>query len=166
MNVVFVGPNLQKLQLIPGLKGQTDLLENTVNGLVENSATILRRKNQVIEKNKVFEEVSLALMNVITDVERVQPQQSVEVSCEGDRLEVLLVEWLNALIFEMATTKMLFSRFDVTIDGGKLRAQAWGEPIDFLRHELIVEVKGATYTELKVEQEPDGRWIAQCVVDV
>ena len=117
-------------------------------------------------REQAFEEVALALMNVITDVERVQPQQSVEMSCEGDRLEVLLVEWLNALIFEMATTKMLFSRFVVTIDGGKLRAQAWGEPIDFLRHELVVEVKGATYTELKVEQEPDGRWIAQCVVDV
>jgi len=115
---------------------------------------------------KAFEEAARALMNVVTDVDRVQPQQQVEVTCEGDRLEVLLFEWLNALIFEMATKKMLFSRFAVTIEEGKLKAQAWGEPIDFLRHELIVEVKGATYTELKVGEEPDGRWVAQCVVDV
>jgi len=115
---------------------------------------------------KAFEEAARALVNVVTDIDRVQPQQQVEVTCEGDRLEVLLVEWLNALIFEMATKKMLFSHFVVVIEGGKLRAQAWGEPIDFLRHELIVEVKGATYTELKVEEEPDGRWVAQCVVDV
>ncbi|MGI9433293.1 MAG: archease [Geminicoccaceae bacterium] len=117
-------------------------------------------------REKAFEEAALALMHVVTDVNRVRPQQLVEVTCEGDRLEVLLVEWLNALIFEMATNKMLFSRFVVTIDDGKLMAQTWGEPIDFLRHELIVEVKGAIYTELKVEPEPDGRWVAQCVVDV
>ena len=110
--------------------------------------------------------VALALMNVVTDVDRVQPQQLVEVTCEGDRHEILLVEWLNALIFEMATKKMLFSRFVVTIEEGNLRGQAWGEPIDFFRHELIVEVKGATFTELKVGEEPDGRWVAQCVVDV
>ncbi len=117
-------------------------------------------------REKAFEEAALALMHVVTDVNRVRPQQLVEVICEGDRIEVLLVEWLNALIFEMTTNKMLFSQFAVTIDDGKLKAQAWGEPIDFLRHELIVEVKGATYTELKVEREPDGRWLAQCVVHV
>ena len=117
-------------------------------------------------KEKAFEEAALALMHVITDVDRVQPKQSVEVTCEGDRLEVLLVEWLNALIFEMATAKMLFSRFVVTIDDGKLIGHSWGEPIDFLRHEMIVEAKGATYTELKVEPEAGGRWVAQCVVDV
>lgn len=117
-------------------------------------------------KEKAFEEAALALMHMMTDVQRVQPQQLVEVTCEGDRLQVLLVEWLNALIFEMATNKMLFSRFIVTIDDGKLKAQAWGEPIDFLRHELIVEVKEVTHNELKVEPEPDGRWVAQCVVDV
>jgi tRNA nucleotidyltransferase (CCA-adding enzyme) len=29
-----------------------------------------------------------------------------------------------------------------------------------------VEVKGATYTALRVAQEADGAWVAQCVVDV
>ena len=117
-------------------------------------------------REKAFEEAALALMHVVANVDRVRPQQRVEVTCEGDRLEVLLVEWLNALMFEMATTNMLFSRFVVVIDDGKLKARAWGEPIDFLSHELIVEVKEATDTELRVEPEPSGRWLAQCVVDV
>jgi tRNA nucleotidyltransferase (CCA-adding enzyme) len=115
---------------------------------------------------KAFEEAALALMHVVTDVDRLRPQQLVEVTCEGDRLKVLLVEWLNALIFEMVTTKMLFSQFVAVIDDGKLKAKAWGEPIDFLRHMLIVEVKGAIDTELKVEPEPGGRWVAQCMVHV
>jgi len=117
-------------------------------------------------REKAFEEVAVALMNVVTDVDKVRPQQLVEVTCEGDTLEVLLFEWLNALVFEMATTKILFSRFVVKIEEGKLIGHTWGEPIDFLKHEMIVEVKGATYTELKVAEDQDGRWIAQCVVDV
>jgi len=34
------------------------------------------------------------------------------------------------------------------------------------RHQPTVEVKGATYTELKVAQDALGQWVAQCVVDV
>ena len=41
-----------------------------------------------------------------------------------------------------------------------------GEAIDRARHEPAVEPKGATYTELKVMQQEDGRWCAQCIVDV
>jgi SHS2 domain-containing protein len=61
---------------------------------------------------------------------------------------------------------MLFSSFSVSIDGSRLRATAWGERIDRSRHEPAVEVKGATHTALRLEQEKDGGWIAQCVVDV
>ena len=39
-------------------------------------------------------------------------------------------------------------------------------PRDVARHEPAAEVKGATYTALAVEHRPDGRWLAQCVVDV
>jgi SHS2 domain-containing protein len=46
-----------------------------------------------------------------------------------------------------------------------LTATARGEPVDVARHEPAVEIKGATYTALAVEQT-DGQWRAQCVVDV
>jgi tRNA nucleotidyltransferase (CCA-adding enzyme) len=38
--------------------------------------------------------------------------------------------------------------------------------MDPARHELGVEVKGATYTALSVAQDASGAWVAQCVVDV
>jgi len=47
-----------------------------------------------------------------------------------------------------------------------LQATAWGEPIEVARHQPAVEVKGATYTELAVKRDEEGRWVAQCVVDV
>jgi tRNA nucleotidyltransferase (CCA-adding enzyme) len=61
---------------------------------------------------------------------------------------------------------MLFGRFEVHIDGHSLQAAAWGEPVEVSRHRPAVEVKGATYTELSVKQDEQGRWIAQCIVDV
>ena len=57
-------------------------------------------------------------------------------------------------------------RFEVALLDNELNATAWGEPIDRSRHRPAVEVKGATYTQLRVEQTANGGWIAQCVVDV
>ena len=115
---------------------------------------------------QAFEQTAIAMTAVITEPERIQPQQAIELSCAAPDQELLLVDWLNALVYEMATRKMLFSRFDVTLQAQQLTARAWGEKIDIARHEPTVEIKGATYTELKVAQLADGSWMAQCVVDV
>ncbi|MEC4889374.1 MAG: archease [Nitrospira sp.] len=117
-------------------------------------------------KDAAFEGAARAMTAVITDPDAVVPAQSVSMACEAPDDELLLVDWLNALIYEMATRKMLFCRFAVRINGHALQATAWGEPVEVLRHQPAVEVKGATYTELSVKQDGQGRWIAQCVVDV
>ena len=117
-------------------------------------------------KDAAFEQVALALASVITDLESVRPVQPVSIECDAPSDDLLLVDWLNALIFEMATRRMLFGAFVVTIAGSRLRATAWGEPVDRVRHEPAVEIKGATYTALRVGRLDDGHWLAQCVVDV
>jgi tRNA nucleotidyltransferase (CCA-adding enzyme) len=117
-------------------------------------------------KEAAFENAALALTAVITDLPTVSPVQAVTIVCEAPDEELLLVDWLNALVYEMATRKMLFSRFTLRFNGHSLRATAWGEPVEVARHQPAVEVKGATYTELSVKQDHQGRWIAQCVVDV
>ncbi len=117
-------------------------------------------------KETAFEQAGLALTAVITDLASVVPLQTVPIACEAPDEELLLADWLNALVYEMATRKMLFSRFAVRFNDCSLHATAWGEPIEIARHQPAVEVKGATYTELSVKQDGQGRWIAQCVVDV
>ena len=116
--------------------------------------------------SEAFEQTALALSAVITEPERIQALQAIEISCSASDHELLLVDWLNAIIFEMATRKMLFSRYEVSLQDHLLTGRAWGEEIDVVRHQPTVEIKGATYTELKVRQEDDGSWLAQCVVDV
>ena len=117
-------------------------------------------------KQAAFEQIALALTGVMTDPTTVRPQVAVEIGCEAPTDELLVVDWLNALVYEMATRHMLFAAFNVTIDGSRLQATAWGERVDAARHEPAVEVKGATYTELRVGRQDDGGWLAQCVVDV
>ena len=112
-----------------------------------------------------FEQAAIGLTAVITDPTRVAADIEVPIHCQAEDLELLFADWLNALIYEMATRRMLFARFQVRLVGDELHARAWGEPIDTERHQPVVEIKGATYTELYVDNI-EGTWIAQCVVDV
>ncbi|MDH3622532.1 MAG: archease [Myxococcales bacterium] len=113
-----------------------------------------------------FEQAALGLTAVITEPGSVRAEEAVTITCEAPSLDVLFVDWLNALIYEMTTRSMLFGRFQVKIDGLRLSGQAEGEPVDRQRHEPVVEPKGATFTELQVDQNDEGQWVAQCVVDV
>lgn len=117
-------------------------------------------------REEAFAHAAIAMTAVITNPESVAPQTEVELSCQNPDTELLLVDWLNALIYEMATRHMLFGRYLVHIEDGRLHAKAWGEPVNRERHQPAVEVKGATYTDLRVAREPDETWVAQCVVDV
>jgi len=106
-----------------------------------------------------------ALTAVVTDPASVREVLSVEVACQSPDPDTLLFDWLNALVFEMATRRVLFARYDVKVQGGGLVARAFGEPVEVARHQPAVEVKGATWTGLRVGRE-GGAWIAECVVDV
>ena len=114
---------------------------------------------------EAFEQAALALTAVVTTAE-VRPAVSVNVECEAPDLDLLFVEWLNAIIYEMAVRKMLFSRFAVKIDATRLEGTLWGEPVDVARHAPACEPKGATYTALKVAKDENDLWSAACVVDV
>jgi tRNA nucleotidyltransferase (CCA-adding enzyme) len=115
---------------------------------------------------QAFEEAGVALMAVMCQPDTVEAKNEIQIECEAADVELLFVDWLSAIIYETATRGMLFGRFEAQIDGNKLSGKAWGEKIDAEKHKTIVEVKGATYAELKVACNEDGRWIAQCVVDV
>lgn len=115
---------------------------------------------------EAFEQAALALTAVVTDPSTVISREVIEFTCEAPDQELLFVDWLNALVYEMATRHMLFGRFEVQIDGQKLRGKAWGEKVDIQRHQPAVEIKGATYTALSVSRDDAQRWVAQCVVDV
>jgi len=115
---------------------------------------------------EAFAAIALALTAVVADPGSVRPERGVEIACAASDPEALLFDWLNAVIYEMDTRGLLFARFEVAINADRLLATAFGEPVEPARHHPAVEVKGATYTALRVGRDERGRWVAECVVDV
>ncbi len=102
---------------------------------------------------------------IVVNLEDVRPVRRVEIKAAGESLEELFLDWLNQLLAQAGMENLVFSEFACEIKDLALSGWAAGEPIDESRHELGEEVKGATYTMLKVEKKGDF-WVAQCVVDV
>lgn len=116
--------------------------------------------------SEAFANCGYALSAVICDPQKVKPTDSVTIECREDDLEALLFDWLSELLAQMDISGMLFSRFEVEIVNDLLKATVYGEKADPDRHNISVQVKAATYTLLKVQQDIAGQWTAQCIVDV
>ena len=132
---------------------------------VEHDADIGLRASAP-SREGLFEAMAEALTALITDPGMVRPLKSVSIHCEAPDDALLLTDWLNALVYEMATRRMLFGDWQVSIGNHTLDAVAMGEPVDRSRHQPVVEVKGATYTSLSVSKDNTGMWHGQCIVDV
>jgi len=115
---------------------------------------------------QAFEQAAVAMTTVVTDLDLVAVSKVVSIHCEAPDTELLFVNWINELVYEMAVNSLLFNRYEVLIANGKLSATAFGETVDRQKHQPAVEIKGATFTELRVYQQADSAWVAQCVVDV
>ncbi len=115
---------------------------------------------------QAFEQTAMAMTAVITNPDQVSATKAVSIRCEAPDNELLLVDWINELVYEMAVQGLLFKRYQVAINDGVLTAAAFGEAVNLQKHQPAVEIKGATFTELRVYQQPDGSWVAQCIVDV
>jgi len=115
---------------------------------------------------EAFAAAATAMTAIITEPAQIEPRQRFRFACSGSDAELLLYDFLNALVYEMAVEGRLFGRFRVQVDGENLSAEAWGEPVDRQRHQPAVEIKGATFTQLAVRQTEQDLWIAQCVLDI
>ena len=114
---------------------------------------------------EAFENGAKAMFSVVVDIEGVRPVETEEISCEAPDTETLFVEWLNNLLSAAHLSGKLFSGFKVEITDNSLKGLAFGERLDKNRHHIMTEVKGATYSNLKVDKE-DDMFVAQCIVDV
>lgn len=114
---------------------------------------------------EAFANAAVALVAVNVEPEKIQQETKIQITCREDDRELLFIAWLSNILYEMSTRKMFFSKFQVEIKDGKLTGCVWGEKIDLEKHEPCTEIKGISYSDLKVSQE-NGKWIAQCIVDI
>lgn len=118
---------------------------------------------------EAFCEAAKAMFSVMVELQDVRAVGEVKLKMKAESLEELFVSWLNELLSAAALEKSLFADFSAKIkeiDGRfLLEGSAFGEAIDGKRHRLKTEVKGATYSGLKIT-EKKGNCTVQCVLDV
>ena len=118
---------------------------------------------------EAFEQGAKAMFNIMADINTIAREREVDIEVRANDKEALFIEWLNELLARKDIEGMLFSEFDVRIeekgDMLVLKGTAKGEKINYEKHRVDIEVKAATYSQLKIEKI-DGMWKVQCVVDV
>lgn len=116
---------------------------------------------------EAFENTAFGMFSIMyRRIDRVKPERAVKIKAEAYDLESLFVEWLNSLLSKSDVEEMVFCRFKVKLDlnKNKLEGMAWGEKRRG-EFEPSIEVKAATYSELKVEKR-ENIYMAQCVLDI
>ncbi|GAB4259195.1 MAG: archease [Deferrisomatales bacterium] len=112
-------------------------------------------------------EATLAAM--VAEVESVRPQTRRTFRLEDPAADLLLVRFLQELVFRKDAEQLLLRPGWIRIrsrpGGLTLDAEAWGERIDPERHRLLADVKAVTFHRLAVEHTASG-WKGTVVLDV
>lgn len=115
---------------------------------------------------EVFEQAALALFSLVCDPLHVGDTETVEVRLEAEGMDLLLVAWLNELLYVFETKDLVLSQFDIDeLTDRTLRARVTGEPFVTGRHVVCGGVKAATLHELALERRGDA-WEGFVLLDV
>ncbi|MEC4847710.1 MAG: archease [Nitrosarchaeum sp.] len=97
-----------------------------------------------------------AVINITLDQDKVNEIEQKEITAHGKDLNYLLFSWLEEVTFVLITEGFAIKRIELEIKEDKdykINAKAYGEPLDFLKHNFKVEIKAPTFYEMKIEQK-------------
>jgi SHS2 domain-containing protein len=116
--------------------------------------------------DELFANSALDMFEVMINTEQIKPKVKKIVKVNGDDLESLMFNWLNALLVYVDGENLVFSKFDVKINEKKfiLNAICKGEKINRKKHETRTLVKAATYHKLEIKK--DDYWRVRVIVDI
>lgn len=105
---------------------------------------------------EAFENAAKGMFAIITNKSKIDSiiSKKIEIENEGDD-ELLLVDWLNELLYIHDVEGLVFGEFDVSIDD-KLVAYAYGEEYNRQKHGYGVEIKAVTYHMLEIKRDKKG----------
>lgn len=117
-------------------------------------------------REEAFVNAARALIDLIVDLDSIQPREEVTVQVEGSDPESVLVNWLSELLYLHDAEGWLFRDFAIqSLQENSLSALARGEKFERSRHQMKLLVKAITYHQLVLEKTPEG-WRAQVYVDI
>ncbi|MFN4336732.1 MAG: archease [Candidatus Nitrosocaldus sp.] len=140
------------------------MLEHMTDALVEVEANTLE---------EAFALAARALVDVMIDVSKVEERFELILQADGHDIESLLYNWLEQVMITLVSDHIAMSRFYPSIEKGdgdgiyRLKAKAYGEPLDLEKHNYKVEIKGVTYHMMNIERHgDDGRYRLRFLLDL
>ncbi len=118
----------------------------------------------------LFKDSALALKEAACEIKKENGVEKLAIECSEEGLEMLLVEFLNELIFLIYTGKWIFNsikKFGIVQSGNKfyLNCQLSGGEINTINCELKVEIKAVTFHQIKIEKRK-GKFFTRIVLDI
>jgi SHS2 domain-containing protein len=115
---------------------------------------------------EAFVNAAIGMYSLMTSLDAVAAEKTIDVSVESQSPDGLLVSWLNELIFHFDTygfigKKIYINEFSET----RISANIAGEEFDPERHEGKLLIKAATYHQLRIEKK-DERWEIRVIFDI
>ncbi len=98
----------------------------------------------------LFETTAYAMFDLMIDSSALNPDTHLEVNLESRSLEDLLIDWLNELIFLSETRCVACVRFQVDLNGFRLRALVEAVSVIPGSMNRIGMIKAATYHGLEI----------------
>jgi SHS2 domain-containing protein len=115
---------------------------------------------------QVYANAALGLFNLMADLDNLKEGVKREIELSAEDVEVLLVQWLNELIYISEVEHVIFKRFEIIeLSNTRLKATCFGEKIKAGQHRLKREIKAATYHMLKLNKE-NGRYQVRIIFDI
>lgn len=119
--------------------------------------------------NELFEQCALALEDTQVDIKLVKPKKTIKIIGKNKKIDLLLFDFLDDLLFYKDSKLLIFSKFVINIrevNGEyKLTCQAFGEKLDHKKHDPKVDVKAITMHLFEVKKTNKG-WRAKVLVDI
>lgn len=119
---------------------------------------------------ELFENAAEAIEQTMVDLKNVKPVINQQLSVTNQQLEILLLDFLNELLFYKDSQRVIFSRFRIRVSQldairYTLDANLWGEKIDIEKHKLRGDVKAVTRHKFLLKKKANG-YIARIVLDI
>jgi SHS2 domain-containing protein len=117
---------------------------------------------------EAFENAALAMFEVMTDTDTIDPEIKREIKVESEDEYALLYDWLSEFLVILDSEFLVFSKFDVKIEkNGEeyvLNGTAWGEEFNPEKHESRAEVKAVTYHLMNIKK--DNVHMVKVILDI
>jgi SHS2 domain-containing protein len=119
---------------------------------------------------ELFMAAADATMNVMIDnLDAIEPRETRHIQLANDKLDMLLFDFLQELIYFKDAEQLLLRVRDAGIEKRDeqyfVTAEAAGERLDAARHHQRADVKAVTLHGFSVEKK-DGGWKATVLLDI